>query len=205
MKPDELDQLLAIIGIGEFEDNGRMRVVSVHWSSDRLTVRLQVDHGTGENSSWQLRFTGVFEYLFADVYHCGLNIWRGAHPAIDQYLQPREFLHFASAPADPHRVVGKLWAAHVAIAEDWIPFDRYLNRALPLLDLLAGGVGLLATAPRFLISAYVDVLEKENCRPTRQALPKRHSVTSVLLAHFGGSTVVAQQVVAKRLVTPNAA
>ena len=202
LKSKTLQQLLGIIWTTEFEENGRMRVVSVQWTADRLTVRFHVDHGTEEASNWQLRFTGVLEYLFTeDVHECGLNIWDRDHPAIDQYVQPREFLHFASAPRDPHRVVGELWAAHVKLADDWIPFDRYFNGEVALHELLASGSGLLATGPEFLISAYASILENEGCRPTRKAISPARLVRSATLAHFGESYVVAEKVIVRKLAT----
>jgi hypothetical protein len=196
---DPMQQLLAIVKTGEFEDCGRMRVVSAHWSADRLSVRLQVDHGTDESSAWQLRFTRVLEHLFADVYNCGLNIWRREHPAIDQYLQPRAFLHFAAAPIDPHRVAGRLWADHVQVVDDWIPFERYINRELPLPTLLASGSGLVATGPMFIIKAYEAILESENCKPTMKELPRARAIKSATLTQFGESYVIAEDVVARRL------
>lgn len=196
---DSLSDLLTIVHSGEFEDTGRMRVVSAHWSATRLTIRLQLDHGTDAVSAWQLRFTGILEYLFADVYNCGLNVTSADHPAIDQYLQAREFLHFGSAPNDPHHVVGELWAAHSRLTSDWIPFDRYLNREIPLHQLLGSGSGLLATGPTFLIAAYADVLETNGCRPTRKTLATPPRTAAATLTHFGDSYVVAEQVVARRL------
>src|SRR3954454_8124571 len=94
-------ELQEILATGEFEDNGRMRVVSAHWSADRLDIRLQIDHGTDQNSGWHLRFRDVLEYAFSDVYNCGLNVWHGNHPAIEQYIDARAFLHFAQPPHDP--------------------------------------------------------------------------------------------------------
>ena len=175
-----------------------MRVVSAHWSADRLTVRLQVDHGTDETSAWQLRFTRVIEHLFADVYDCGLNIWYRDHPAIDQYLQSRAFLHFAAAPTDPDRVVGRLWANHVQLVDDWIPFERYINQELPLPTLLASGSGLVATGPLFIIEAYAEILESEYCEPTIKELPSARAA-SASLTHFGESYVIAEGVTARRL------
>jgi len=200
LKSEPLQQLLGILGTLDFEENGRMRVVSVRWSADRLAVRFHVDHGTEETSTWQLRFTGVLEHLFTDVVNeCGLNIWDGDHPAIDQYVQPREFLHFASAPQDPHHVVGELWAAHVKLVDDWIPFERYFNGEVALHQLLASGSGLLAKGPVFLLSAYASILENAGCRPTRQALPPARLVQTATLTHFGESYVVAEKVIVRKL------
>lgn len=196
-----LEELRAIIyDTDGFDENGRMAVVSVLWSDTGLTVRLHVDHGTGEQSNWQFRFTGVVDYVIEEVYHCGLHVWNGDHPAIDQYTQPHESLHFASAAPDPYRLVGELWSAHVALVGDWIDFTRYLNTTgLPLHELLASRSGLFATGPRFLIDAYEEVLERAGCRPSRKKARRRRALESLTMTHFGGSRVVAEQVTARRL------
>jgi hypothetical protein len=198
---DRLPELLKILGTVEFEDHGRMRVVDVHWSIDRVEVRLKVDEGTGHNSSWQIRFRGVLEQKFTVIDHCGLNVWRDNHPAIDQYQEPREFLHFGAAPLAPHEIVGRLWAAHVAVVDDWIPFDRYLNCELPLADLLAYGSGLLATGPAFLISAYAAVLDNAGCMPVVKRLPTRRKDYGLTLTHFGESYVVSKEIIVRKIAT----
>lgn len=196
-----VEDLLAIIETGEFHRNGRMRVVSAHWSADRLALRLQVDHGTGQNSAWQLRFTGVLEYVLAEVSNCGLNIWRDDHPAIAQYIDAREFLYFAASPKNPDQVVGKLWSAHRALVDDWIPFDRYVDCEQPLDQRLASGSGVVATGPAFLLSSYAAVLEEAGCEPTRKELRAARPARSAVLAHFGESYVIAEQIATRRLPT----
>jgi hypothetical protein len=199
MTTDRLEDLLEIAGTGEFEDCGHMRLTNIHWSADRVDIRLRLDHGTGQASTWQLRFRDVLEQKFTAIDHCGLNVWRENHPAIDQYTQSRQFLHFGAAPAAPDEVVGRLWAAHLAVADDWIPFERYLNRELPLAELLAGGAGLLATGPAFLIEAYAAVVEKAQCMPTVNGLPNRTRLKRAVLTHFGDSYVISEEVNALRI------
>jgi hypothetical protein len=197
--PDALPELQAILGTDEFEANGRMRVVAAHWSADRLDIRLHVADGTGQISGWSLRFRDVLEYNFANVYNCGLNVWRDDHPAIAQYVDTRAFLHFAHAPRDPSHVIGELWSAHVDLVDDWIPFDRYLNREIPLLRLLSGGSGLVATGPAFIVSAYANVLEAEDCQPVVQELPRSRTIDTATLVHFGECYVICASVLTKRI------
>lgn len=199
MTSDSLPELLAIVATSDFKDNGQMRVDTVEWSGSDLTVGLQLDHGTDEKSAWELRFTGVLEHLFADVSNCGLNVWHVDHPVLDQYVQPRESLHFASAPRDAMHVIGELWVAHRELVDDWIPFDRYLNDDLPLERLLASGSGLLATGPTFLIARYADILKAQGCRPRRRPVVTGRVVESATLTHFGESYVVAARVMASRV------
>jgi hypothetical protein len=165
--PDALPELLAILATPEFEEFGEMHVASAEWSSDSLVIRAEVDHGDESRSSWQLRFRGVIESHLTVLTQCGLNVWRSDHPAIDQYTDAHEHLHFAMAPISVDGVIGQVWQAHVdAVDGDWIPFERYLNATIGLAALLRSGSGLLATGPTFLINAYASVLQEQDCAPT---------------------------------------
>ena len=193
-----LDELRAIIESLRFEEFGDMRIVHAHWSAGRLVLRAELDHGDGNRSAWQLRFTDVLEHSITEVANCGLNIWHD-HVVIDQFTRPRLFLHFGAAPADADALIGQLWSAHTALADDWIPFDRYLNQQVPLNGLLKSGSGLLATGPDFLISAYADVLDRNHCLPSRGSLSEGRHLQSATMAHFGESYVVAQSLLVRRL------
>jgi len=196
---DTLNELLALTRTGEFEDNGRIRVVSAHWSADRFAVRLEVDDGNEQHTSWQLRFRRLLEYHLSDVFNCGLNVWRTDHPVLAQYTDSREYLHFSSAARNPNEAVGELWIAHRELVDDWIPFDRFLNETIKLPGLLAGSGGLVATGPSFLISAYANVLDAQGCQTMRQALPSPKKMGEIVMAHFGESYVVAEAIMAVRL------
>ncbi|HKR64455.1 MAG TPA: hypothetical protein VJZ00_12055 [Thermoanaerobaculia bacterium] len=180
---DTLDQLLSITRTGEFEDNGRMRVVSAQWSADRLAIRLEADHGDGQHSSWQLRFTGVLAYRLEDVFNCGLNVWEANHPVLAQYTDRREFLHFSAPPRNATEAIGELWSAHVA-----------LNREPELTALLMSGSGLFATGPSFLIDAYARVLDAQGCGTMRKELPRSRTINEIVMIHFGKSHAVAERV-----------
>lgn len=150
------------------------------------------------HSAWKLRFSGVVEQQLSVIVDCGLNVWRH-HVVLDQYTRRREFLHFAQRPGNADEVIGQLWRAHTAAVDDWIPFDRYLNRELQLAELLASGSGLLATGPDFLIDPYERVMRDFGCQPCRLALPGPPRLSQGLLAHFGESYVVAEQLTVQRI------
>jgi hypothetical protein len=193
-----LNELLEITRTGEFEDNGTLVLQSSTWRDNSGELRFRVDHGTEVTSFWTLHCSGVIEYLLRDSqYQLGLNIVKSEHPVIDQHCEPREGVYISRTPKDVDRIVGQLWAAHLKSADDWISFDRYLNRELPLRVLLESGSALLASAPTFLASVYIDVLESNRCEPSRvPAGPAR--AASAQLAHFGDSYVVASQISASR-------
>jgi hypothetical protein len=196
---DGVEALLQAIDDADLEHNGRLRVVTAQWSETlRLTLRFQLDDGESR-STWRLRFDGVLEYKLADVFRCGLNIWHEDHPAIDQYTQQHEYLHFAGVAADPDRVVGQLWAAHRKLVDDWIPFECYLEGG-PLRELLASSSGLLATGPTFIVEKYAEVLSANGCQPIRKVV-RAPRVRRASLAHFGESYVIAEEISARRLTS----
>jgi hypothetical protein len=198
---DGVQTLLQAIDDADLEHNGRLRVVSAHWSAGgRLTVRFQLDDGESQRSAWRLRFDGVLESMLRDVFNCGLNIWHGDHPAIDQYTQQHEHLHFAGTAGDPDRLVGQLWAAHRKLVDDWIPFDCYLSGG-PLRELFASGSGLLATGPTFIVEEYAKVLVANGCQPIRLVRPSAPRAQHASLAHFGESFVIAEEISARQLTS----
>lgn len=196
---NDLDRLMELIRTDEFQDVGQMRIGSARWSSaGGLVLRALIEIGDYERSTWHLRFSAVIEQNLTVITHCGLNIWRD-HPAVSQYTDPHHFLHFAAAPGSPAEVVGELLAAHASIVDDWIPFDRYLSREVPLAKLLSSGSGLIATGPDFLVNAYSEVLQRFNCQPVQTALPAGRQPQQAVIAHFGESYVVAENLTVRRL------
>lgn len=193
-----LHELLEITRTGEFEDNGTLVLQSSAWRDDSVDLGFRVDHGTDVTSFWTLHCSGVIEYLLRDGhYQVGLNICESKHPVIEQHTQSREGVYISKPPDDPDKVVGQLWAAHVERVDDWISFDTYINSELPLRKLLESGNALVASAPAFLASIYVQVFESNRCGPSRvPAGPAR--AASAQMAHFGDSYIVASLIAASR-------
>ncbi len=46
------------------------------------------------------------------------------------------------------------------MVHQWIPFERYFNRNLPLVQLIASGHGLLAEGPQKLVKGYEQVMNE---------------------------------------------
>jgi hypothetical protein len=193
MSANALDELLAITRTGEFVDCGEIHIASAHWSDAGLTLRLEVDHGDEQYSSWQLQFERTLEHRLSDVVSYGLNVWHDDHPLIRQYTDPRQYLHFSSPPRNVDEVLGALWRAHVALVNDWIPFARFLNAEMKPSALLAGGNGLFATGPAYLIAAYAEVLDAQGCGITRLELARWRPPKNVVMAQLGASYVVAEE------------
>jgi hypothetical protein len=74
------------------------------------------------------------------------------HPLLWARAEPEVEVYFHGAPPDPEQVERDLQRAHASATDDWIEYRR--NADAPL----AGGYGLLATAPARVAAAYVQVL-----------------------------------------------
>ena len=48
---------------------------------------------------------------------------------------------------------------HVDLAEDWIPFQKYINSALRLSELIRGKFGMLADGPEPLVLSYEKIMQ----------------------------------------------
>jgi hypothetical protein len=194
-----LDRLLAIVHSLAFEENGRMSITAALWEQENVRLRFEVHDGNDDFTKWELVFRDVLEVQLSQASHCGLNVWRSDHVAIDQYTDRRAALAFSSPATDPDRLLGQLWAAHRAIAGDWIPFDRYLNTAGRIEDLVRAPSGKLASGPLFLIDAYAEVLKRNGCVPSRAGRTRKGPAESACMVHFDESYVVAKSVRAKQL------
>lgn len=91
------------------------------------------------------------------------------HPLLWPYREGVAELAFHGRAKDPAAVVAGMWARHLAVAGDWIPFGDYLNlfdQAAPVFSLLETGGGILASGPRPLMEAYAEVLHAHGLDPS---------------------------------------
>ena len=194
----------------EVDDDGWVRIASLRWDARNLICDLCVDESYGGRTVvwWQVSCREVRDFLITDVNGGGLQIDGGDHPVVRQHSDPRVDLSFRGQAADPIRLIGSLWQVHREICDDWIPFDRYVNTALPLEELLASRSGKLAAGPRFLLEAYVRALHDHGVssslsgeRPVARFVDGqwREQQKSLLVMHCGQSFVVAEQFGARRL------
>lgn len=193
-----LRELLAIVDTGKFEDCGRIDVTAAQWSAGDLTLRLGVDPGDETIERWTITCSSVVEHLLTQAENCGLAHVVGEHPATAQFTEPLEHLYFRGACANPEAFLGKLWLAHRRATDDWIPFDRYLNTEVPVVELVASSSGCLATGPSFLIGAYATLLDQEKMQPHRLEAEQEVYLPKAELLHFGESYVIAARFQAAR-------
>jgi len=116
------------------------------WARWRIRARLMIECSVGR----------------ADGDLCPLQ---SDHVVNRQYTEPRQELYFRGRPSSVDGTIGRLYGTHRHVAGPWIPFERFLNPCRSLQALLAGGFGLLANGPTFLIEPYAHALGAEGLSP----------------------------------------
>ena len=158
-----LDALLALTDTGEFEDDGGFRLVAFEESEAGIALILMVDLGDDSpNQRWRLDCAGVQRFELHDEWIDMLET-ATEHPVLWDFTEPVVAAHFYGPARDPLAVVGRLYERHRALAEDWIPFHRYLN-PFPggTSALLQSTSGQLASGPARLISGYIEALAEHH-------------------------------------------
>ena len=194
---DELDRL-------ERDGDPWVRITSAAWgqSSLALDVTLRNDDGDERSADCQILCTNVRDYRIVDVAGGGIARLDAEHVVVRQHSEPHAHLFFKGRIDDTRSVVGALWVAHRKFADDWIEFDRYLNRNCDLHDLLAGPAGELAEGPISILRTYAETLAAFDVaasiisqRPAKYFHDGSwHEQTAPLSGvHFGNSYVVAEQ------------
>jgi hypothetical protein len=155
-----LDELLAQLATGEFEDDGWVMVTHADLSEASLRVGVRIRTGVAEqpDEAWDIMCLtprghrvelGVTSDLFLADDH--VLLWPHTQPVVQIY--------FRGPPTEPRTVVGALYERHRALVADWIPFGRFLNQQLALVELLAAPSGLFGNGPQPLMLAYAEVLQ----------------------------------------------
>jgi hypothetical protein len=194
------EPLREITQSAEFTERGWLRLASSHWDDRAIRLELEVAEGRGREAvaRWTVACSNVREYLICDADGGGLQVNGSDHPVVRQHIEPRADLFFQGKPSAPTELLGRLWLAHRAIADDWIDFDRYLNLPGRLERLLRRGSGKLASGPRFLLDEYAAVLRAAGVEPSLGGKRATSPKAALWAAHFGDSYVVAEAFVASR-------
>lgn len=196
--------------IDDDEENEWLNLSSAVWIADDLNLSFAVKD-LSENkivSKWIVKCVDVISYLISDAYGGGLNYHEDDHLAIAQFTDPQVMLHFKGKVKSASRLMVDLWDVHRKVADDWIPFETYINNSSKLHDLISGGYGLLANGPKFLIDEYEIVLKKHSIGSSRtKEVPCKRWIENrfepiikpVAMIHFGESYIVAKKFEAQKL------
>jgi hypothetical protein len=82
------------------------------------------------------------------------------HVLLWHYTEPHISTSFYGRVQDPLSVVGALYERHVDLAQDWIPFHKYMNSEVRLGELIAASFGMLADGVAPLVLAYEEVMQR---------------------------------------------
>lgn len=202
-----LDQLLALVASEEFDGGGFLRIANIAFEAESCQISLLAHlDSLATPQAWRIAVDGIREIsgLEGIVYDASL-IEDPRHPAILQYIDEDVGLSFARAPRSASEVIGDLLLAHRQTTQDFIGFERYLNRNVALESLIAGGRGRLASGPRFLMDCYAAILLAHEMMPT--LIPTRPDIdlktqlplqrVSLQMLRLGGAFIVAERFLAQ--------
>lgn len=163
-----MDSLLReILDSLEFEDNGWIRVHSYVWDDEAINLTFEINTGIApdDRQLWTVRCSNVSSYQLAQDLAYDIEIAE-KHVLLLPHTSPSSELFFSGAAGNPSEVIGKLWLVHEHECGQWIPFRRYLNRQVPLNDLLTASSGCLAKGPKPLLERYASVLVDCGLKPS---------------------------------------
>jgi hypothetical protein len=131
----------------------------------KLILRVGVHTATDDipDQIWEVGCENTREFSLVEF---DFNDWTFSddHAILWDHNEPFSQLNFVGAHSSHEDVLWALYQRHRAIAGDWIPFERYLNR-LFLRDGLAGFGGVLADGPDRLLREYAAVLTARGIEP----------------------------------------
>jgi hypothetical protein len=117
--------------------------------------------GLRERSRYVIRALGVREHkLSLGVF--GVLKFADDHPLLYQHNAPKAGLFFRGKVENVLEVVLDISQAHASVFGPWRFLGDDINRAVPLVDLLASGGGLIGEMPKPLAERFARVLEHHN-------------------------------------------
>jgi hypothetical protein len=168
-----LDDLIIMMDTVDYENNGCIHLISAIEQEDDIELHFRLS--TGEDCTppqfWKINCQSVKEHkLFLGRIDHPFEIYMD-HILLSNHNESPVELTFSGQSQDVFSMIGKLYAKHVKIVGNYIPFHTYLNCSLDIVQLLNGRYGLLAEGPEKLINGYQEVLDAEGF--TTSILPTR--------------------------------
>lgn len=136
--------------------------------ADGTTLRIQLharDDAGQHTAAWVITAQGVVE--------CNLGVPGGNcisvtddHPVLMPLVADNVQLFVRRAPRDRASLLARLWEAHRRLLMDWISADRFLNWGyVDSAQAPKAQLGMLASGPRPLLTAYAEAAEAEGMHP----------------------------------------
>jgi hypothetical protein len=191
----------------EDEDYGSFRITRLEGGQSQFSLDclVAIDDEPDFHQSWRVEFQGVRRstLFLGSIAHI---LVRDDHILLKEYFESEFRLGFRGKADKPALVVGELYRAHFEIAENWIPFNSYLND-LEVTRLIEEGFGTLAVGPKTFINLYDSILQRNGISTsvTDESTPKEWDgnvfkefpkLTAFL---FDDRCVVAEAVIVQRI------
>ena len=153
-----LENLLDITRV-DFEDYGSLYLTAADLDGDvlRLTLDISADEHPEIPQNWEVLCSGIREHCLTFGMHNRLEFF-DKHVLLWPHLERHISTSFYGQAENPLAVYGALYQRHHELAGDWLPFHRFLNSSMGLLELISGGYGMLAEGPAPLVLAYEEVM-----------------------------------------------
>ena len=155
-----MDNLLKKISSVDFEDYGSLRLIDAKRKGGDLYLLLDVtaDEEPDVPRNVEITCRSPRESNLAPGHYNDFSISKD-HVLLWHYAKPHTSTSFYGKTQDPLSVVGALYERHVELAGDWIPFQKYINSALRLSELIRGKFGMLADGPEPLVLSYEKIMQ----------------------------------------------
>jgi hypothetical protein len=133
--------------------------------------------------SQDIRCRGVLETHICDLDGGGIGLYSSGHPAARQYADQPALLRCVLGDRAAAGL-GAMLSAHLRLADDWIPFDRYVRETKD---------PLVVRGPAFVVRGYATAPRRLGLAPKVSAAGRaRRHVLRCRVLHFGNSFVVAR-------------
>lgn len=152
-----LNDLLSVTNSSDFDEYGTIDLVGLRIARNMiLSLDIRIGGYADAPQSWEVECEGVLENQVSFGPCDGCDLYRD-HVLLWPYIYPHSSVSFYGEAENHLAVVGALFKRHLELVENWIPFDRFLNRN-PV-EMIRGRYGMLADGPLPLIESYAKVLD----------------------------------------------
>jgi len=159
----ELEDIFSSI---EFEDNGGIHITGTGWFSDNLRLEFSIKTGIEEqNQLWEVKVKGARDELIKSDITAKLELFE-EHPLLWTHNQRQTNLYFGQPTSRPHELFTDIYSTHSRLTRSCIPFNKFINTNLSIINLCKSSSGLFASGPIKLMDEYLKILESHNMNPT---------------------------------------
>jgi hypothetical protein len=159
-------ELENIFSTPEFEEEGGIFISGTHWFSDDLKIEFVIKTGVEQQKQlWEVQVKGVRDELIKSDTADKLELFE-EHPLLWTYNQRQTNLYFGQSTSRPYELFTDIYAIHLRLTKNWIPFNKNINTNVSIIDLCKSPSGLFASGPNKLMEQYQKILMSHDMNPT---------------------------------------